>query len=428
VKRALPVMTFVACLAALIFGLIQLFKLRFESGDVYPAYSSLRSDPLGTMVFFESLDSIDGVETQRDFSARNRLPEGRDTTYLHIAGRHYYWDRIPEDLFSEIELFLSRGGRLVIAMQPVMANTFSSSMMERVMDDEPPTRTERRKAREKKNSDGEKEKEKKTDDKEDEKTIYASKSVSLKERWGLDFALIDLGRDEEGTYEPASVFNTEDMGLSKRLHWHSGIVLTNLANSWKTVYVRGGRHPVVAERSFFNGSVVIATDSYFLSNEAMLEDRQAALLSWLVGPNKKVIFDEAHFGIMETPGVTALMRRYRLQWLGLGLFLLTGLFIWKNASSLAPPHVEPHSENSITGKESTAGFLNLLRRNISSKQLLSMCFAEWKKTAAAKHSAQRRQEAEQAFQAEQSSSSPNAMGAYKRIHQILEIRKTEHKS
>jgi len=34
-----------------------------------------------------------------------------------------------------------------------------------------------------------------------------------------------------------------------------------------------------------------------------------------------------------------------------------------------------------TGKESTAGLTNLLRRNIPVQQLLSVCFDQWQKTA-----------------------------------------------
>ena len=36
-----------------------LMVLRFESGDVYPVYSSLRSDPLGTRAFYDSLEDLE---------------------------------------------------------------------------------------------------------------------------------------------------------------------------------------------------------------------------------------------------------------------------------------------------------------------------------------------------------------------------------
>ncbi len=79
------------------------------------------------------------------------------------------------------------------------------------------------------------------------------------------------------------------MTLPDTLHWHSGIIFTNLLHSWRVIYARAGK-AVVIERKFGRGSVVIATDSYLLSNEAMLKDRHADLLAWLVGPRQKCGF------------------------------------------------------------------------------------------------------------------------------------------
>jgi hypothetical protein len=68
---------------------------------------------------------------------------------------------------------------------------------------------------------------------------------------------------------------------------------------------------VVVERQVGRGTIVMASDSYFLSNEALQRDRHADLLAWLVGSGTQVVFDEAHLGIVEKPGVATLMRKYR---------------------------------------------------------------------------------------------------------------------
>ena len=47
-----------------------LFQLRFEQGDIYPAYSSLRADPLGTKVFYESLETLPGLSVAAIARAR----------------------------------------------------------------------------------------------------------------------------------------------------------------------------------------------------------------------------------------------------------------------------------------------------------------------------------------------------------------------
>ena len=104
--------------AAFAVGLWHLFRLRFEAGDVYPPYSSLRADPVGSMAFYESLARLPGVTVSRDFSEGNRLPQPVGTTYLHLAARSYDWEQLPEALFREIEAFVLRGGRLVVAFHP----------------------------------------------------------------------------------------------------------------------------------------------------------------------------------------------------------------------------------------------------------------------------------------------------------------------
>src|SRR5881296_3692486 len=101
-KRA-PVLLLLLCALVFAAGLVHLFQLRFALGDVYPAYSSLRSDPLGTMALCESLGKVPGLSVRRDFSASNRLPDGKGTTYLHLGGQISDWRWLPDDLANEIQ-------------------------------------------------------------------------------------------------------------------------------------------------------------------------------------------------------------------------------------------------------------------------------------------------------------------------------------
>ena len=90
-NRRIAIVAFVFCLIVFSFGLVQLLKLRFQGGDVYPPYSSLRADPLGSMAFFEALERMPDISVRRDFSADNRLPEGKATTYLHLGAPSREW-------------------------------------------------------------------------------------------------------------------------------------------------------------------------------------------------------------------------------------------------------------------------------------------------------------------------------------------------
>src|SRR5437867_1252495 len=117
-KRYFPIIMLLAAAAALVFGIVRLFQLRFDVGDVYPEYSSLRSDPLGTMALYESLENLPGFTLERDFSTAGRLPTGKQVTYFHLAASIAEWQALSGETFQEIEQFVTAGGRLVITMFP----------------------------------------------------------------------------------------------------------------------------------------------------------------------------------------------------------------------------------------------------------------------------------------------------------------------
>jgi hypothetical protein len=205
--------------------------------------------------------------------------------------------------------------------------------------------------------------------------------------------------DAKGAHKPVTV-ESDDPALPPSISWHSGLVFTNLNQAWRIVYSRGSE-PVLVERKFGSGSVVLSTDSYFISNEAMAKERHADLLAWVVSPSRRVVFDEAHLGIVQSPGVSTLIRKYRLHGLVVGLLLLAALFIWKNSVPFVPTRGNEALEAFVAGRDSAAGFVNLLRRHVSSKELLNVCLVEWKKSFAhGKYSASRMRRVEAMIKAE----------------------------
>jgi hypothetical protein len=405
-RKQLPVVLSLLLGAAFVFGLVQLFNIRFEAGDVYPRYSSLRADPLGTMALYESLQRVPGVSVRRDFSSGNQLPAGH--TYLHLATTTGQWKQLPQNLVNEVEGFLSSGGRLVVTFLP------EDSPFSLLLDEERAPSKKKNDKKEKKD----RKKKKPTSEEEDP----SFRLVSIKERWGLDFGSVPLPEAEVGVLETATVKLAADLALPDHLDWHSPVVFTNLPDSWRTIYSRGSA-PVLVERSFGRGTFVLATDSFFLSNEALVKDRQPELLAWLVGSTGQVVFDESHFGIVENPGVATLIRKYRLHGLMGGLLLLAGLFIWKNMASFVPAYEDTAPPDFIAGKETAAGFVNLLRRNVSRQQVLRLCFDEWQKSAPRTTSAA----AERAARAQKIVEAENARGprerdpvkAYQEICRVL---------
>src|SRR5438034_6632131 len=100
-------------------GVGRLFELRFEAGDVYPPYSSLRADPLGTKALFEGLEILRGMSVERFFQPLDKLREGRRTTLFVLGAQAFDMDYSTEDEYKKLEQFMFDGGRIVISFAPV---------------------------------------------------------------------------------------------------------------------------------------------------------------------------------------------------------------------------------------------------------------------------------------------------------------------
>src|SRR5436190_14286512 len=100
-------------------GVGRLFQLRFETGDVYPPYSSLRADPLGTKAFFDGLESLRGISVQRFYEQVDKLREGRRAALFAFGAQAFDMEYSTEDEYKKLEQFMFDGGRIVISFAPV---------------------------------------------------------------------------------------------------------------------------------------------------------------------------------------------------------------------------------------------------------------------------------------------------------------------
>jgi hypothetical protein len=333
--------------AVFLWALIQLFDMRFARGDVYPAYSTLRSDPLGAKAFYESLAGLGRLDVRRNERALDRFNAPGST--LFVIGATGL--SAPEKEIANLEQFVNNGGRLVIAFYPQRADTWLVERKEKKSASPSPTPAA---------------------SPEEEAPVKLLSTRDLANRW--DFK---LGAEAKLTDSACERIAPAD--VDPKISWHSALHFKGSAPVWKTVYA-SAESPVVIERSMGRGTVVLASDSYFLSNEAMRRERHPAFLAWLAGSNRSIIFDETHLGIRENPGISTLMRRYRLGGLIAGLVVLGALAAWKNAARLIPVNEsQATGEEVVVGKESFAGFVNLLRRNIPPPELLPICVSQWSK-------------------------------------------------
>ncbi len=378
--RITPVIALGLIVLLFIFGIAKLFMLRFSTGDIYPPYSSLRSDPLGAKVFYESLNNLKDISADRNYQSLPKL-KGNENTALFLFGLPVRSLRYVDGKEVEmLERFAAEGGRLVFMFYPEGKESFAEKV--------------KKKEKKEKNAAGQKEKKKCPDG---SPGGCGQQLVSLEERWGFhpvydekmlqppqsgaEQAACNAGGNEKRKVVCSSL-TVDTPALPKSISLHSPWYFELKDARWQTVYDLNSR-PVVIEKKLGKGSLVLATDSYMVSNEAMLKERQAGFLLWLTGNKSRVIYDETHFGMRETPGVAALARKYRLHGLFAGFLLLAGLFIWKNSVSLVPAYEsrgKASGEDITSGRDYLSGFVNLLSRNIQPHDLPAVCLDEWKKT------------------------------------------------
>ena len=125
-NRSAWVLLAVVC-GAFGWGLVWLYDLRLGTGDIYPVYSSLRADPLGAKVLFESVSALPGYTAERNFHGLDELV-GRPATVVWLGEDPFTFAVRPEDDLRQFENIAAGGARLVIAMTPVRPVTSARQM------------------------------------------------------------------------------------------------------------------------------------------------------------------------------------------------------------------------------------------------------------------------------------------------------------
>lgn len=358
-KGKLLIISFIAVGLLSSFGLYRLFALRFESGDMFPPSSSLRSDPQGCKALFMALERMPGMEVARNFRDPGRMKGAQGRTIFYLGAGVALLDAPADKQAEELETLAREGNRVVIAF--VSSKGRSSAVTADSGDDEEEAEDE---------------------DEDQQGTEEADTAQSCGDqagRWGIAIGSIDPATRRPGKERPQAVLAAPAPELPSSIPLHSRRWFQPDKEEWRTVYSYD-EQPVVLERRVGTGSIVLMADSYLLSNEAMRNDRQPGLLAWLQGTNRAALFDESHLGVYDNPGVMALIRKHGLVPFLVALMALAALYVWKNA---VPFVNKPAPEKELREgalRDNFSGLVNLLRRNIAAGELLETCFREWSRS------------------------------------------------
>jgi hypothetical protein len=304
-----------------LWGAISLFNRQFASGELYPDFSSMRTDRLGTRLLYDSLARLEGITVERNYLPVEFLQrDGATVLMLGTSPLKVNWD---PSLLMQVQRMASRGNRVVVALylDPTAAQ---------------PRQDEFDHPEEPKEAKG--------------KSKSASQPPTLKMLWKVTL------RIEAGERIPHPLYFGETEG-------------------WR-VRDKVGTKILAIERDFDKGSVVLMTESGDFSNESMVAADRLRQVSGAIGPYRRIVFDEQHLGIAESGSVVQMAKQFRLMGLAIGLGLVAALFLWRSAAGFPPPAAARPVER-FSGRTSHAGLLTLLKRHIPAGELAAVCWREW---------------------------------------------------
>ena len=347
-NRLFPMIAFL--LAALLFacGIGELLIMRFEKGDVYPPYSSFRSDPRGTRAFLEGLGLVQGVTAVRSTVPLAGASAIEGSTLFLIGLDERAFGRMDAPTVRTMEEAARKGARIVIAFAPLTHEG----------EDRRPMALKERQEGSGKGKEGSK----------DEDALQ-EEYVDLWGRWEVGTRLLSRLSGRANLVGGGQ-------GFPLFVDWRSPLVFEPHHKDWRPIYEREGS-PVLLERPFGKGEIVLASDAFFLSNEAMKKERLPHLLSWLCGDHRRIIFDETHLGIAESPGLAKLIERHGLTPFFISLIVLIALALWRASIPLVPARSSRHPGEISLGRDHLTGLANLLRRNIPRNDVVAACVNEW---------------------------------------------------
>ena len=310
----------------------QMLRVRAEVNGVYPEYSSFRADPRGYRILFETLSRLESVQVDRFEQPLTDLPSSAGKI-LVLAGLQP--GGLPADQTKLLDSWMSSGGTLLV--------TFSSLQIER---------NERNLEN--------------NSDQQENKSPRAE--VGMSDDWGIR---IFHSKQYLTSKLQSNLFPNE-------LSWAGHLFIDPTKADWEVI-AKAQELPIVLQRKFGAGKLVLLADSYPLSNVALAAHRNAELVSWLFPQHSAVLFDESHFGIVNHPGIMGMARRYGLDGAFVAILGLGLLYLWASRYTLNPvARTRSKADIAVKGVGGNEIFTNLLRRTLPAKDLCTICLQIWK--------------------------------------------------
>lgn len=363
-----------------VYGALTTLRLRMDFGDAFAPYSTYRPDTMGTMAIFEGLRRLPGLAVSRNELPPRHLHGGAETLLLFLGVSET--PDPPVDI-DKLEAMVAAGAKLVLTYGmhgEGSGYTLTEEEAQYYRDDSETAEQRIRRAMAR------------------EEVPAVTPPISsdwgdgmtlASERWGFRVvSAVDDVQSDNNILPMPKRKKVKDIPVEAArstqypgaLIWKSKEYLLPLNDRWAPLYTLPDGHVALMQRAYGDGSIVVASDSYFVSNEAQRKGPQGEILAFLVGDKSQVIFDEFNKGIDRSPGVVGLMKRYRLHVVMGVVVLLALLYAWRASISLVPRRTQEEEQERallLEGRDANDGLAALLRRAIAPNRLLAACVHEW---------------------------------------------------
>jgi hypothetical protein len=304
-------------------GCFFLLDLRFKKGESFPEYSSLRADPLGTKVFFESLQRLKYLQVSRNYQCPEKVSYTKSVLIFLDINPDLF---IVGSVFTRyVETLLRRENRVVISFSD--RQLFGSELL---------------------------------------KSSYNSDD-SVDFNPGIRFKSEPVKTSE----------TTNSVDIFKGMLWPGSLQLFS-DSTWCKIVTRDSSM-VLGEKNVQKGELIILNNGYNLCNQGLQENNKTILsnplIPYCIGTFSTIIFDEWHHGIVKRMGVSALVQKFGFTpvivffiiW-----FLLLAWYINGYNTKVCIP------ETNIADESETDSLLLLLSSKISETKIIETCKQEWK--------------------------------------------------
>ncbi|MHB9138562.1 MAG: hypothetical protein ACYC4Q_04075, partial [Victivallaceae bacterium] len=145
---------------------------------------------------------------------------------------------------------------------------------------------------------------------------------------------------------------------------------------WKVLYTFYDR-PVIMEKAFGKGTLILCADNFILTNESMGAGKNAALLLRLLGNRQRIVFDEIHLGVFSERNLLWLAGKYNLGPFAVVLAILLLLFLWRQLTTITGQQQELTEAAKGQADLSGLALTTLLRSAYRVRDLPKLCLDCW---------------------------------------------------